>query len=164
MNITGPVDDSLGDELLHKLDHRLILHLAEELLLTDIILFFDDLKLGKIHILVQSIGDIRHLGGVGSVISIDGFHDGGLCRDHRLNIVSCPELDIVDGHDIGGVGHGEGDGVPHTVQGDDFIFSGDVFRDDLEDIGIDLKMGEIHRSNAELFPQGIGQVCLTDKP
>ena len=63
---------------------------------------------------------------------------------------------------VGRVGDGHGHLAFVSENGDDAVFSGDVARDDGDDVVLDLEAGQMHHFRAELRGLGLGHVAGPD--
>src|SRR5439155_4162155 len=68
--------------------------------------------------LADDLADRAHLD---VVVALDGLADGALGGDAGLHLEVRQEGDIVEGEDVGGVGHGQGQHVALALDGDDLV-------------------------------------------
>ena len=107
------------------------------------------------------LGDARR--GRGGVVADDRIADRGLGGDHRLDVVARHELDVVHGEHVGRVGHRDGEGRAGPAERNDLVLVGGFGRDQLDDPGVDLELGQVDRGNAVLLAEERGDLFVLDE-
>ena len=97
------------------------------------------------------------------VRSIDGLPDRRLRGHGGDHLKIRHEAHIVQGEDVGGVAHGERQRIALELDGQDLVFAGDLLRDELEDVGVDVQLGERDRLDPVLAGQEGDQVLFGDE-
>ena len=54
--------------------------------------------------------------------------------------------------------------LPGAVDRDDLVLIGDVLGDQLDDVGLDVELGQVDRRDAVLPRQELGQILFLDRP
>ncbi len=113
----------------------------------------------------QVVHDLFQLHGVvGAEVFVEGADDGHVGGHHGLDVVAGEELEVVEGEDVGGVGHGHGQGGPEFGYGDDLVFTAVFRRDELDDVVVNLQVVEVHGGDGVLLGKDLGDVLLGDMP
>ena len=134
MDVAGALADRVGEQRVHEPDDGRLLGGPLELLQIDVVLVpyeFDAL-----------VAELReHLGvvGVAIVVALDRLRDRARRSDRDLHVVAGQELDLVDGHQVGGVGHGEGQRRADEARGDEMVLHHEGLRNDAEHLAGDVE-------------------------
>ena len=113
-------------------------------------------------VLADRADDLLERGPLLGVVALDGLSDGDFGGHHRLDVVAGDELQIVDGEDVGRVGHRHDERGTGPVHRDDEVLLRDVLRDELDDLRVDVEVFEIDGRNAVLLRQEVGELVLLD--
>ena len=107
-----------------------------------------DLDLARL--VLQFADDIGQDGVLPVIAALDRLLDRALRRHHRHDAKRGEELDVVEGEDVGGVGHRQRKRVSGSFDREHLVLAGHVPGHELEDVGIDVELGERDRGDAVL--------------
>jgi len=159
VDVRGPLLDGVGQDQVDQLDDRRVLGRLPQLGDIDGVLAllerFDVLVIEVLHDVLDHAGRV--------VVLVDGILDGGFGRHHRLHLEAGHELDVVDGEDVTGIRHGDGEDVARAVDGNDLVLLGDFRRDQLDDVGVDLEVGQVDGRDTVLSAEERGDVVFADE-
>ena len=79
-----------------------------------------------------------------------------------MNLQPGHELDLRDGHQVGRLDHGQGQGVADLADRQNQCAPAVLLVNDLQNRPIDLEVGEVDRRNPLLFGESLGNVLLGD--
>ncbi len=98
-----------------------------------------------------------------AVVAVDGFSDGSLGRDNRLDVVARHELDVVHGEHVRRVRHRNRQGGPGPRERKDVVLLSGFGRNELENRRVDLELIQRNRRNAVLLAEEGGDVLVFDE-
>ena len=160
VNVAGAPPHGVGQQAVDQLDHRRVvdLRLGDSLVL----LLLDDLDVlaPTLHVLEDALELL--VGGL--VVLLDQVAKGVLAGDDRKEIETGDELEVFEQAEIGGIGHGDGEGAPLPLERQHDALGGHFGGHQLDDLRIDLEPGEIDRGHAILAGQDLGDLQLLNKP
>ncbi len=145
--------DGVGEDQVHELDDRRVLGLARQLADVDVVLVLDQLEVFDVEVRHH----VRERGGL-VVVLVDRGLDRLFRGDDDLDVVPGEELDVVDREDVRRIGGGEdqrGAGAVHRNHG---VLDRHLFRDQLDDVAIDLELGEFDRRQPVLLGDELGEL------
>ena len=150
--------DRLRQHQVHELDDGSVLGFLGERVDVDVVRVVDEVD-------VRVVEVPHHLferGGL-VVVLLDRAPDRLLGRDHRLDVVSGEELDVVEREDVGGIGGRQDQRRARPVDGDHGVLDRDLLGDQLDHGGLDLELVEIDRGHAVLLGDEIGELVLVQE-
>ena len=145
MNIRGALFDRIGEDQVDKLDNRSVFTGPLQFTGVNFIIVINNLKINIIKV-AHDIVKRRAL----IVIFVDSRLDGVFGRDNDFDVIAGHKLDIVDGEDIGRIGHGDDQRRACPVDRNQLILLHDFGRNQLDDAFIDFKFTEVDRRDAVL--------------
>jgi len=163
VDIGGRALDGVGDEQVHQLDDGRFLAGALKLVHIHLFLFFLDLEVEFVLLLLDGelVIHLLQLDGVRrAVVFLDRPGDGALRCDHRLDIEARHELDVIHGEHVGRVSGGNGQSGTDAAQRDDLVFLGGFQGDQLDHVGIDFEIIQVDRRDAVLVAEHVGDVVF----
>ena len=96
------------------------------------------------------------------VVARDRFVDRDLGGDHDLDVEAGAELQIVDRVDVRRIGHRHDQRRAGAIDRQELMALGELRRNELEDVGRDLEVGEVDRRDAILLRKEVGQLLLIE--
>src|SRR5437870_2920581 len=112
---------------------------------------------------LELLDDLADRGRLDVVVVLDGLADGALGGHDRQDLEVGPKGHVVEGEDVGGVGHGQGQHVGLALDRDDLVLPRHLGGDELEDVGIDVELGERDRGDAVLLREEADQLVFVDQ-
>ena len=98
------------------------------------------------------------------VVLLDRVADRGLGGDDGLDVVARHELDVVEREDVGRIRHRDRQRRAGAADRDDLVLLGGLGRNQLEDRGVDVELGEVDEGNAVLAAEERGDLLVLDHP
>jgi len=145
----------LGDEGVDELDDRGLVRAPRRREFRLLRRRLDDLDLVALH----RLHDVSHRLGL-VVQAVDGPLDLPLGGDVDLHLVAGHELDVVDGEEVGGVGHGHAQRAAGASDRHDLELARDLGRDHADDGRIDLDALEIDAGGLVKLGQELEEALL----
>ena len=161
----APAADRVGQDHVHELDDRRLV--GGFLQLDDVahrrlLVVRHDLEgAGVVGELGQDVGHRRALA---HVVALDRGPDGLAGGDDGQDAETRHGGDLVHGHEVGGVGHGQREAVADPTQRQDVVLAGDVLRDHRQRRRVDRVVLDRHRRQAVLLGQDVDQLVFADEP
>src|SRR5262249_25139602 len=156
---TDGVHEDHVDEAHYRRLVRRLLELEDVDLGRALFLAFHQLDVGGPFHLGDDVGDVALV----VVRAIDGRPDGRLAGDHGYHLEIGHEAHVVQGEDVGGIGHGQGDLVALPPDGQHLVLARNLLRHELEHFGIDVELGEGDRLDTVLARQKGDQLFFGDE-
>src|SRR5687768_8237333 len=94
---------------------------------------------------------------------LDDVFECKLTSNDREDVAACDELQIVQHTHAGRVGDGYSKGAPLALEREHHVLDGDVVGNELGDLGIDFKAGQIDRGHPVLACEHAGEVDFLDE-
>jgi hypothetical protein len=164
VDVGGTAPDRVDQDHVDELHHRRLVGRFLELEDVDLgggVLGVDHLDVADLALqLGHDLGDGGHLD---VVIALDRLAEGRLGRHHRQHLEVRHERDVVEREHVGGIGHGQGQGVARPLDGKHLVLFRDLARYELEDFGIDVELRQGDRRNAVLPGEEPDQLILVDE-
>ncbi len=163
VDVGGPLIDRLGDDQVHHPDDGGGLGLLPkvvEVLPVQSMGIVDHLDLALVH-------DVLDDGAEGRsevVVLVDGPEDVGLGGDERLDGEAGGEPDVLERLEAQRVGHRDVQVAAVDRDGDDEVFPGDLFLDQLDRLGLYGGVLQVDHGNAELDGEGLGDLLFRGQP
>ena len=121
--------------------------------------------LRRVVLLAAAAGAVAALPRPGAlVVLLDGVADRGLGGDDGLDVVARHELDVVEREDVGRIRHRDRQRRAGAADRDDLVLLGGLGRNQLEDRGVDVELGEVDEGNAVLAAEERGDLLVLDHP
>ena len=149
--------DGVGEDQVHELDDRGVLGFARQLADVDVVFVLDQLEIFDVEVR-HHVGEGRRL----VVVLVDRGLDRDFRRDDDLDVVAGEELDVVDREDVRGVGGGEDQRGAGAVDRNHGVLERHLLRDQLDDVAVDLELGEFDRRQAVLLRDEVGELGLLE--
>ena len=149
VDVGRPVGHRLGDEEIDEADDGGLVHRLA--------------GLGDLVGLDHAVGgDLRHLAGlaVEPVEAVEGLEELVFGDDDGLDLGLGQGVDVVEGEDVGGVGHGHHQAPFGPSDGQGPVAAGDGLGDEPDGDPVDRIVGQVDELEAGLGGQGPGQVDL----
>jgi hypothetical protein len=164
MDVRGASPDGVGQDHVDEPNHRSfvgrLLEVENVGFGEGLLAALDDLDVGVGFLeLAHHVGDT----GAGFVKPLEGLPDRRLRRHHRLDLQAGHEAHVVEGEDIGGIGHRQGEGIPHALDGQHAVLLGDLLRHKLQDVRIGIDLCHRDRRNRVLLGQERDEAVLGDE-
>lgn len=154
VDITGPFVESVLDDVIDEFDYRGLLGLFPQSFRVDLLLF---LLPPGLHLGIEKVAqDAPHL--LGLFMSPEGAHDGlldaGPGGDHRADLTACQRLQGIDGQDVKGIRHGQGEPPSLPGEGEDLVTVQELLGEEGKQRGVYLPHTplEVHAGDAQLSP------------
>ncbi len=158
VNVGGALSDRADEDGVTEPDDRRIARATLEVDQVDVVRVFGDLDLVGVEALHDVVvGDLGRLVG-----ALDRRADGGLRGDDGFDVVPGEEFDVVDGVEVRGIGHRDDERRPGATDGDDLVAIADILGDQLEDLLVDLVLGEVDGLHAVLLAEEVGDLLVGD--
>ncbi len=162
MDVAGAALDGVAEDHVHQLDDGGLVRRLLQVLQVHLGLLFLELQMGfgaveGGHHRFQVVFRLQAVSALDRVLNL------ALGHHHRLDVVAGHELDVVQGENIGGIGHGDGQRGAHPAERKNLVALGDFVGNELDDRGVDLKIGEIDGGNAVLAGDEVGYLGLRQK-
>ena len=157
VDVAGAFLHCFGQDHVDQLDDRRLVGRLLQLVHRDLFLFGLHLQSG---VVIELLGDLLQLVVRASVKLFQCFLDGRLRGHHRLDVEAGHELDVVHGEHVGGIHHGDGQRRGHPAQRQHLVAARRFLRDQLDDRGVHLEVGEVDGRNAVLPGQEGGDILV----
>ena len=97
------------------------------------------------------------------VVLGDGLADGRLGGYDDLDVVGGEELEVVDGRQVGRVGHGDDEGSAGAVDGDAEVARGYLLGHEIDDLALDVEVGQRDGGDTIGLGEELGELRLVDE-
>ena len=149
MNITGPLLESVRDQLGDILDNRRIVGIS---------IFTGVLAAANLYAIISLSNDVAKIPGE-PVIVINRFIDVLGCRDRRLNLLVEQEAQVVENHQVHRL-HRHDQGPVLASDGNDVVLDRHILGYQRDDLFLDLGRGEIRIGQPPMRSQRAADVLL----
>ena len=163
VNVAGAALHRIGQDQVDQLDDGRFVGRSFQIGQLHLFFFGLQFDVGFVHLRhrLHDLLEVFLLGG--AVGLLDAFENRAFRGHHRLNVEAGHELDIVHGEDVGGIDHGDGQRSADAAQRQNLVTLGSFERNQLDDRGIDFKIGKIDGGNAVLPGEKVGDVLVGEE-
>ena len=138
MDVARALADRVGHDRVHQAHDRRLLGGALEVLQVDVVLGADELD-----VLVADLLEDVLVAGAGLVVALDRLLQRRRRRHRYLDVVAGEELDLVDGHQVRRIGHGERQRRADEVRGDEVVLHHERLGNHVQDLARHLQRPEV---------------------
>ena len=164
VNVAGSALHGVGEHQVHELDDGSFVSGLFQFLEFEFLLFGLHLDVGASPSVVHRLHDLLKLFFFRSAVGLVDALDDGAFRSHdRLDIEAGHELDIVHGKNVGGIHHGDGERSADAAERQDLIALRGFVGNQLDDCGIDFKIGKIDGRHAILAREKVGDILIREE-
>ena len=166
VNVAGAALDGIGQHHVHQLDDgSFVGRLLQFLQVRFLALRSAPRRSAASPSVVHRLHDLLEIFLFGSAVGlIDALDDGAFRGHDRLDVEAGHELDIVHGEDVGGIDHGDGERSADAAERQYLIAFRGFVGNQLDDGGIDFKIGKIDRGHAILAGDKVRDSSSERKP
>ena len=164
VNVAGAALHGVGEHQVHELDDGSFVGRLLQFLQFEFLLFGLHFDIGGFAEVVHRLHHLLELFFFRSAVGLVDALDDGAFRGHdRFDVEAGHELDVVHGEDVGGIDHGDGERRADAAERQNLIAFRGFVRNQLDDRGIDFKIGKIDGGHAVLAREKVGDILVREE-